>query len=292
MSRGRYSDQVRGVLQLTLGLNLLVVGIKLVVGLTSGSLAVIADAMHSLTDSANNILGLIVLRLATAPPDREHPYGHQKYEAIGALAIAAMLAIACFEVLRGAAQKLWSGNLTVPEMAPLDWVLLLSVLVINIGVAVGEGIAGRRLGSPLLQADSQHTLGDVWVTLGVLVGLLGSRLLGLAWADVALALPVAAMVLWSGWRVLARNLPWLLDASAVPADEIEQQVLAIPGVAGCHDITSRGMAGQQLYIELHITTALTLLGDAHRLAEQVREQLETRYAPARVTVHLEPAHTR
>lgn len=285
---GRYRHAVQRVLLITLGLNLAVVLIKLGVGLLSGSMAVVADAVHSVTDCANNVLALLVLRLASAPPDREHPYGHQKYEALGALVIAALLAVACYEILRAAGLRLWAGEFAAPQLQALDWALMIGVLGVNIGVASYERRAGARLGSSLLLADAKHTLSDIWVTLSVLLSLLGSTLLGWGWLDVALALPVAAIILHSGWQVLQRNLPWLLDARALPAEEIAAVALSVAGVAGCHDITSRGMHGQQLYIELHVTTELSQMRDAHRVAEQVRKALEARYRPARVTVHIEP----
>ena len=91
--------RVRKVLWITLLLNLLVMVLKAIVGFVTGSLSLQADALHSVTDSANNVLGLFTNRLSSPQPDREHPYGHQKFEALGALGIAAFLSIACFEIL-------------------------------------------------------------------------------------------------------------------------------------------------------------------------------------------------
>src|SRR5919202_1668372 len=91
-------SEVRKVLVITLLLNLFVMGLKAVVGLFTGSLSLQADALHSVTDSANNVLGLIASRFSSPTPDRDHPYGHQKFEAVGALGIAAFLGIACFEI--------------------------------------------------------------------------------------------------------------------------------------------------------------------------------------------------
>jgi len=286
-----YPSRVRRILLLTLVLNLFVVVLKAIVGWATGSLSVAADAVHSLTDSANNVLGLLVLKMASAPPDAEHPYGHQKFEAVGALAIAAMLAIACFEVLRGAASRLMEGALQVPQMGRIEWVLMVAVLVVNVVVAVYERVQGRRLGSPILVADAEHTLGDIWITVGVILGLIGSQVFGWAWLDVALSLPVAAMVLFSGWRVLRSNLPWLVDARAVPAEQIAVLVTPMPDVLGCHAITSRGMPGQLIHIELHVVTSRPGLREAYALSEQVRQVLEAQFAPARVTVHIEPPST-
>ncbi len=101
---------VRKVLVITLLLNLFVMTLKAVVGYWTGSLSLIADALHSVTDSANNVLGLITSRFSSPQPDRDHPYGHQKFEAVGALGIAAFLGIACFEILQGAVERILNGG--------------------------------------------------------------------------------------------------------------------------------------------------------------------------------------
>ena len=101
-----YRAEVRRVLLITLVLNVLVVVLKALVGWWTGSLSLMADALHSITDSANNVLGLVTNQLASPEPDRDHPYGHQKFEAVGALGIAAFLGIACFEILKGAGERL------------------------------------------------------------------------------------------------------------------------------------------------------------------------------------------
>ncbi len=109
---------VRKVLLITLLLNLFVMGLKGVVGFWTGSLSLQADALHSVTDSANNVLGLIASRFSSPQPDRDHPYGHQKFEAVGALGIAAFLGIACFEILQGAIQRIFQGLIPVNISAP------------------------------------------------------------------------------------------------------------------------------------------------------------------------------
>ncbi|MEL7520074.1 MAG: cation diffusion facilitator family transporter, partial [Cyanobacteria bacterium J06553_1] len=161
-----YRAEVRRVLSITLGLNVLVVVLKLVVGSWTGSLSLMADALHSITDSANNVLGLVTNQLASPEPDRDHPYGHQKYEAVGALGIAAFLGIACFEILKGAVERLLLANEPVVMGATSLW-FLLAVLGINIFVAFYERRVGRRLGSNILIADAQHTMSDIWITIAV-----------------------------------------------------------------------------------------------------------------------------
>jgi cation diffusion facilitator family transporter len=137
-------SEVSKVLTITLLLNLLVMGLKAWVGWWTGSLSLLADALHSVTDSANNVLGLVASRFASPEPDRDHPYGHQKFDAVGALAISAFLGIACFEILQGAVERLFSPSQEVKMSAPVLWLLLI-VLGVNIFVAFYERHVGRLL---------------------------------------------------------------------------------------------------------------------------------------------------
>jgi cation diffusion facilitator family transporter len=284
----RYAGEVRRVLWLTLALNIVVCAIKAAVGFASGSLAVLADALHSLTDGANNVLGLVVTRWSTPPPDREHPYGHQKFEAMGALAIAGLLGIACFEVLQAAVERLLAEAPSAVSITPLSLALLGLVLAVNVFVALYERRAGRRLNSPLLLADSHHTLGDIWITVGVLAGAAGLWLLQWAWLDIALAVPVAAAVLWSGWAVLRTNLPWLVDASAIAPEAIQAVALSVPGVVDCHDVTSRGLIGRQVFVEMHLVTSARDVETSHRITEDLERKLDERFGPVHATIHVEP----
>jgi cation diffusion facilitator family transporter len=278
---------VNRVLLITLALNLAVMAIKITIGIASNSLSLIADGLHSLTDSANNILGLFASRYSSPHPDREHPYGHQKYEAIGALGIAAFLGIACFEILQGAIARLLTPakgtNLSGHEL----WLLIL-VLGINIFVAFYERREGKRVNSPLLIADAYHTMSDIWVTIAVLIGLIGIWSFGWQWLDIALAFPVAAMVFASGWSVIKQNLPWLVDEIAIAPEAIQEVVLGVPGVVNVHSIASRGLVGRQSFIEMHLIVAAEDVETAHQITEMVEARLEDAFSPVRAMIHIEP----
>jgi len=286
-------SEVRKVLLITLLLNLFVMGLKAVVGFWTVSLSLQADALHSVTDSANNVLGLIASRFSSPQPDRDHPYGHQKFEAVGALGIAAFLGIACFEILQGAIERLFRGLTPVNISASELWLLLI-VLGVNIFVTFYERSVGNRVGSPILIADAQHTMSDVWVTITVLVGLIGvwqARLLNLPqlqWLDVFLAFPVALLVFSSGWKVLKENLPWLVDEMAIAPEAIQAIVMQVPGVINCHNITSRGLLGRQVFIEMDLIVDAQDVEAAHQITEDVETLLEERFSPVRVRIHVEP----
>ncbi|RCJ31602.1 cation transporter [Nostoc minutum NIES-26] len=277
---------VRKVLIITLLLNLFVMGLKAVVGYWTGSLSLLADALHSVTDSANNVLGLVASKFSSPQPDREHPYGHHKFEAVGALGIAAFLGIACFEILQGAIERILKGGVPV-KISPSDLWLLLLVLGINIFVAFYERSVGQRVHSPILIADAKHTMSDVWVTISVIGGLIGVWL-GYQWLDMVLAFPVALLVFWSGWSVLKDNLPWLVDEMAIAPEAIHAIATSVPGVINCHDIASRGVLGRQVFIEMHLIVDAPDVETAHRITEEVERRLAERFNPVRISIHVEP----
>lgn len=278
--------EVRKVLIITLLLNVFVMGLKVVVGYWTGSLSLLADALHSVTDSANNVLGLVAIKFSSPLPDREHPYGHNKFEAVGALGIAAFLGIACFEIVQGAVERIIKGGEPV-RVSLIELWLLLIVLGVNIFVAFYERNVGRRVGSSILVADATHTMSDVWVTISVIGGLIGVWL-GYQLLDVLLAFPVALLVFWSGWSVLKENLPWLVDQMAIAPEIIHTIAVSVPGVINCHDIASRGVIGRQVFIEMHLIVDARDVETAHNITEEVERQLEERFSPVRILIHVEP----
>ena len=286
-------SQVKKVLLITLALNLVVMALKAIVGVQIGSLSLQADALHSVTDSANNVVGLVANRLSDPTTDRDHPYGHQKFEGVAALGISAFLLLACFEILQSAVTRLLQGGKPIEVAGPELWIILL-VLGINIFVAYYERWMGQKLNSPILIADAYHTMSDIWITITVLVGLVGiwwgniEKIPQLQWLDTILAFPVALMVLRSGWMVLKENVPWLVDEMAIPPETISQIVMEVPGVINCHDIASRGVVGRQVFIEMHLTVDVQDVESAHRITETIEAHLDEKFRPVRVLIHVEP----
>ena len=278
---------VQRVLVITLVLNIFVLILKAVVGFLTGSLSLLADALHSVTDSVNNVLGLVTNYFSSPEPDRDHPYGHQKFEAIGALGIAAFLGVACFEIVQVALARIFSGGDPVNIVGSELWLLII-VLGVNIFVAFYERSVGQQIDSPLLIADARHTMSDVWITISVLAGLIGIWILDYQWIDVLLSFPVAFLVFSSGWSVIRENLPWLVDEVAIAPEKIHSIVMQVPGVMNCHDIASRGVVGRQVFIEMHLIVDAMDVETAHQITETVEELLEKQYSPVRLNIHVEP----
>lgn len=281
-------NSIKNVLYITLGLNLLVLETKFSLGLATGSLSLLADALHSFSDSASNILGLIAMRLANPQPDWDHPYGHSKFESLGALGIAGFLVVAGVEILNSALKRLFfSMDGESIEVTDVSLIMMIAVLVINIGISVYEAQRGKALNSKLLQADARHTLSDVWVTVVLLVGMWGIRW-GWSWLDLALAFLVAGLVFWSAWEVIRDNVPFLSDRVAIPAREIMKIVMNVYGVLNCHSITSRGVVGQEIFIEMHLVVAPKEINAAYQIVEKVEQKLQEKYGLVHTTIQLEP----
>nr|YP_009531077.1 cation transporter [Paulinella micropora]AXY63766.1 cation transporter [Paulinella micropora] len=279
--------EVKSILMIALGVNITMSVLKLMIGLMSGSLAILADAMHSATDGLSSLLALLTNGLSDPKPDRDHPYGHDKYEAVGALAIAGFILFTSFEILQTAIERVRSG-LQPLRMSASELVLLLLILSLNILLALYERREGVRLKSQLLMADAQHTTSDIWTTILVLSGLTGAWLLRLNWLDVILAIPLCILLVRVCWDVLKSNLPWLVDHIAIAPEVIHRQAMAVPGVLNCHEIASRGVLGQQVFIDMHMVVDAEDLFAAHRITEEVENQLENCFGPVRCTIHLEP----
>ena len=279
--------EVQRVLVTARVINLTMTGLKLLIGLLSGSLAVIADAMHSATDALSSLMGLITNGLSDPRPDRDHPSGHDKYEGIGALAIAGFILFTAIEILIKAGERLLEG---IPPLRinGQELLLLLVVLGFNLVLALYERREGKRLKSQLLMADARHTTSDIWTTVIVLVGLTGAWWFRINWLDVVLAAPLAVLLIRVCWDVVRTNLPWLVDHIAIAPEAIHEQAMGVPGVLNCHDIASRGVLGQRVFIDMHMVVDTDDLPTAHTITERVEDRLEQRFGPVRCTIHLEP----
>ena len=269
-------------------LNGLVVLVKLVAGIRTGSLAVLGAALESGLDTLNNVIGMILVSIASRAPDDEHPYGHDKFETVGVLGIVGFLSISCFELLREGIRSLIEG-VALARADFADMGLIAATLAINALVVWYERRRGAQLGSAFLLADAEHTRSDILVTLLALSSLLLARL-GVARVDAVLAIAVALIIAWSGWRILQRSIPILVDERAVQADELQRIVRGVPGIVGMRSVRSRYTASGILFAELTVAVGgATTVERAHELADRVEAAIAARYGAAEVTVHVEPA---
>ena len=280
------SALVRRVFTGLLVANLAVVAAKLAVGLASGSLAILGSAVDSCVDALNNVLALIVVRVAAKEPDEDHPYGHGKFETLGALAIVGFLSITCFELVRGAVNHLVGGTHRI-TVSDLQLVVLALTLGVNVLITRYEHRRGTELGSELLVADAAHTRADVVITIGVLIGVLLARR-GWWWIDSAIAIVVALVIVFVAYGILVRTVPVLVDQRALPTSDIQETAQAVPGVKSAYGIRSRGPTDLR-YAE--VTIGVDRHADvesAHAIADEVEARLKRQLQFHEVTVHVEP----
>ncbi len=275
------------MLLITLGLNIGAAAAKLAAGWASGSLSLLAGGVDSVLDGGANIVGLVVARAASHPPDEAHPYGHRKYETIVAVVIAFLLFLTCARLAWGAIQRLL-GQAPALEV---DTAVLLApavAFIFNIVASTYEGRRGRALRSELLVADASHTRADAGVSLALIGGLLAVRA-GYAIVDPLLALAIAAVIAWTGWQIARETFDVLADARVLDPDEVARLARMVPGVIGAHKIRSRG-PGDAVAVDLHVQVDPSLGVDrSHEIGHEVQGRLlDDLPGVVDVVVHVEP----
>lgn len=286
-TRRTYRWEVQKILLYTLVLNLLVVVGKIIVGWIANSLAVISDGIHSSVDSANNIVGLTVIYYASRPPDKDHHYGHGKFESLAAVGLAGLLFFTCYELSARAIGRLLGHTSAMTEVSALTFTVMIVTLAINAWVAWYEYRRGQQLNSHFLKADAIHTRSDIFVTTSVIGGLIGVRA-GVVWLDAAMALAVAVMIAYNGYRIFAESAPSLVDASPVVPERIEELALSVPGVLRCERIRARGQEGR-MFIEMVVVVQNHDLHGAHAATELIEAKLDKEFGHCDTTIHVEPA---
>lgn len=288
-NKADYRRGVRRVLIITLCLNIAVVIGKLTAGLLAGSLSVISDGIHSMVDSLNNIVGLVVTKYATAEPDEGHPYGHAKFETLAAFVIAGFLFVTCYEIGASAFKRLFTANGHSPEITALTLGVMMVTIVVNLFVTIYEQREARRWNSEFLLADAIHTRSDVLVSCSVLAGLFLIRM-GYYWLDPIISLGVAAFIAWNGYQIFKATAPVLVDAAPVPSERIAKIAESVPGVHSVHDVRSR-THGNEMFIEMHLHVAAEAERDhivSHAITEEVERRLNGEFGKVTATIHVEP----
>jgi cation diffusion facilitator family transporter len=269
-----------------LGANLSVVGVKLAIGVAAGSLSILGDAVHSSVDAFHNVVFTVLMRYAGAEPDDEHPYGHGKFEVLGALGIVVFLLVASVELVKSAIGRLLGGA-PPPDVSTLGLWLLVGTLGVNGWVAWYEARKGHELTSDLLLADAAHTRVDVLITIGVILGVFASRA-RVPLADPVIALAIVVMIVRVAWQILKRGVPVLVDRAAHEPGLVRRSAEGVDGVRSAYDIRSRVAAGVA-FAELTIGVSRDLpVEAAHAIADAVELRLKEELRLNRVVVHVEP----
>jgi cation diffusion facilitator family transporter len=285
LSTDRYTSVV-AVLYRVLFLNLAVAFAKIALGYVTGAVSVLSDGFHSLTDSASNVVALVGVSVARRPPDKNHPYGHRKYETMASLGILLFLVIVMVEVVTAAIDRLQSGS--VPKVFPEGIGVMTVTLLVNIAVVRYELRQGRRLKSEVLLADAKHTRSDVLTSATVIAALLGVAM-GYPLLDPLAALIVAGFIGHACWGIAQGASRILSDEIVIDEDEVRAVIETVPEVLGCHQIRTRGPS-DHVFVDMHIWLDGDMrLDDAHTASHVVKDRLMARYPQiVDVVIHIEP----
>jgi len=261
---------------------------KAVVGVISGSLALLSEAAHSLIDLGATVMTYFAVRISGKPADAEHHYGHGKVESVSALAETALLFVLAGVVTWEAAKRLTSTE--PPEVEATPWafaVIVLSIVVDFVRARVLYRTA-EKTSSHALEADALHFDSDMWSSLAVLLGLVGIAL-GYASADSVAAIVVSVVICIAGWRLGRRTIDTLTDtAPPGAADKITAAITHIPGVVGIERLRVRKV-GEVLFVDLDVAVSRTLpLDRVAVLKQRIVEAVRADSPAAEVTLTTEP----
>lgn len=279
--------QARTVLISVLAINLSLSVMKLLVGMYTGTLSIAAEGFHSLLDTAANAVAVIGLSFSLKPPDKEHPYGHKKYEALSAIAISFFMFLASFEIGQEIVHRLLSPEAAGPKVGFISYAVIITTLVANFLTCKWEQKKGKDLNCSILLADSAHTMSDVWASLAVLSTLVGIQL-HFGALDMICSGAIVLFILKAGYSIVVSQIGTLVDEVVLDPRKIEELVRDVPGVAGCHKVRSRGTA-DHVFVDLHVQVSSEIrIQDAHSISFEVEEKLKATYGGiVEVLVHLE-----
>ncbi|CAN1855871.1 Metal tolerance protein C1 [Linum perenne] len=277
---------------------------KAFTGYLTGSTAIIADAAHSISDVVLSGIALWSFKAGMAPKDREHPYGHGKFESLGALGISSILLVTAGGIAWHAVDVLLVRIEGLHNHAhgghhhgiDLEHPIL-AFSMVSVSISVKEGLywitkrAGDKLGSGLMKANAWHHRADAISSVVALIGV-GGSLLGVKFLDPVAGLFVSGMILKAGLQTGYQSVLELVDAAipVVHLDHMRQTILRVSGVSGCHRLRGR-RAGSYLFLDVHIEVdPFCSVSAAHGIGENVRKEIHLSHPEiAEVYIHIDPA---
>ncbi|RDY23178.1 cation transporter [Romboutsia maritimum] len=279
--------KVKQVLWIILFANIGVALLKIIIGRSIKSTSMTADGFHSISDGASNIVGLIGISLASKPLDKEHPYGHNKFEVISGLFIGGMLLFIGSKIVVEAILRF--KNPVIPTITIESLIVLVITLLINIFVCTYEYRVGKKLNSYILISDSLHTKSDIFVSIGVLITLIGVRLGLPAIIDSIASLIVAGFILHASYEIFKSTIDILVDKAIIDEEDIREILKEFEEVKCAHNIRSRG-SENNAYVDMHVMVNPNVtVEEAHILNHDIEEMIREKInKSAQVIVHIEP----
>lgn len=261
---------------------------KAVVGILSGSLAILSEAGHSLIDLAATVLTYVAVRVSGKPADAEHQYGHGKVESVTALAETALLLVLAAVVIYEAAQRLFGERVHAVEATAAAFTIIVASIVVDFFRARTLSHVAQKTSSQALEADALHFSSDMWSSIAVLIGL-GGVALGYSRADAAAAVVVAIFIGIAGVRLGRRTIDTLTDAApAGVSDRVTAIARRVPGIVTVERVRARP-AGPALFVDLAVGVSRTLpLDRVTAIKERLTQAVRAGLPEAEVTITTEP----
>jgi cation diffusion facilitator family transporter len=287
---GAADGRKTGAAALSIASNTALIALKIVAGALTGSVAIITEALHSGIDLIASVIAYISVRRSDQPPDRDHPFGHQKYENLAAAFEGVLILVGAGIVIYESVRRLGEG----PELdnLPVGIAIIALTIVVNLVVSAFLYRRADETDSAALEGDAAHLRTDAATSVAVLVGLALVEATGATWLDPAIALAVAVAIVIAGWRLVTRSSRILVDET-LPEDELEAIRAVVlrfgpRGVAGFHKLRARH-AGAFHHVDMHVQfRAGTTLEDAHDTAHALQDAIAAVLDGADVLIHLEP----
>ena len=275
--------------------NVLLTAFKFVAGILGHSAAMMADAVHSLSDFLTDLVVMVFVRISSRPADKRHDYGHGKFETLATALIGVTLLVVAGGIIFQSAGALvdWFRGEDLPAPGKLAlWAALISILLKELTFQYTARM-GRKLKSSVVEANAWHHRSDALSSVGALVGIGGAILLGDRWTvlDPLASLVVGGFIIFAAWKLLKNCIDDLTEAS-LPED-VEKEILdiitAFPDVQDPHNLRTRRI-GDHYAIEIHIRMDGNLsLVAAHSRSHDIEQALKERFGPdTHVAVHVEP----
>ena len=268
--------------------NLILVVCKLIVGMLTGTVSIISEAIHSGVDLMASTVSFMAVRKSSEPPDEEHDYGHGKVENVSAAAESLFIIAAAIFIFAEAVGKFTNPQL--PEDLDLAMGVMIVSSVLNLAVSQRMHHIGKRTNSAALLADALHLRTDVWTSVAVLFGIILMKITGYLWIDPLIACCVAVGILHVGYQMCRSSYDTLVDASLDAAEEahIGSIIMNNPQVIGYHHLRTR-KAGEVTVMDFHLELDKNMsLEAAHDVASEVELELRRQAGPCDPTIHLEP----
>lgn len=279
---------------MTLVLNWAVAFSKILLGIMTGAISILSDGIHSFFDGATNVVGICGIKLAERPADKNHPYGHRKFEAIAAMIILFFLIITGWEMGKNIFEKISDPAAIHSETGwfYISLITLICCLIIDIFVAKYEYKKGVELKSTILRADARHTKSHYITTGAVIFGTLGIKLGLPPIVDPIAACVVTVFIGKLAYEIFNETLAVLSDQSLVDMEKIRKIVEAMPEVKSCHQVRTRGDESH-IFMDIHIIVDSRLpLEMAHEICHEVEEKIKKEIPEIKdILVHAEPSES-